>query len=377
LHLCYYFFNHRPPNLKENFLLPNPDHIDGKISEKNIVRIAASFDMGWTTRGTGRSYDSLTGSAALIGYFSKKVLSYVIKNRKCRMCDRGHGPMDHDCRKNFERTAKSMEPKAASELAVNNKIFENCNVELGIVISDNDSSSILSMREACNHDIVKHADKNHTSKGVTNELYKIKKNYKELTSEAIKYLQRCFSYCISQNIENQEGMEKAIKNIPFHCFNIHENCGSWCGYLKDSENYKHLIIGSGFTDQRLFQALQSLFQVLANKSNRFVAGASSNANESLNTVIASKAPKSRMYRTTASGDYRVACAITKKNNGESFIIDLEKNLGLPPGKHSEIFSTTKEKYARQRYVTSTMQEFKKRRLFLKKKKTNLRKKKKS
>jgi len=60
--------------------LPNPDHIDGKISEKNIVRIAASFDMGWTTRGTGRSYDSLTGSAALIGYFSKKVLSYVTKN---------------------------------------------------------------------------------------------------------------------------------------------------------------------------------------------------------------------------------------------------------------------------------------------------------
>lgn len=330
-----------------------------EITDDSIVRIGASFDMGWTTRGTGRTYDSLTGSAALTGYFSKKVIAYVTKNRKCRMCERGHDQTSHDCRKNFEGTAKAMEPKAAAELAANNPIFLKNKVELGIVISDNDSSSIAAMRAACNHEVIKHADKNHTTKGVTNELYKLKKNFKELSADAIKYLQRSFAYCISQNLGNEENMRNAIKNIPFHCFNIHTNCGQWCGYLKDPVNYKHATIKESFSYEVLLQALQNFFEVLANKCNRFVAGVSSNANESLNTIIASKVPKCRSYGTTASGDYRVACAINKKNDGESFVIELQKNLALPPGKYTEKFCTTIDKNAARRSKLSTTREFKK------------------
>ena len=171
-------------------------------AKSNIVRIASSFDMGWTTRGTGRSYDSLTGTGALIGYFSKKVISYVTLNRKCKMCDIGHSPNDHDCRMNFQGSAKAMEPHAAVKL-VNNVILKECNIQVGILIADNDSSSICAVRNACSHEVVKQSDKNHTSKGVVNALYKIKTNFKELTGASIKYLQRCFNFCISQNIGNQ------------------------------------------------------------------------------------------------------------------------------------------------------------------------------
>lgn len=195
------------------------------------------------------------------------------------MCDHGHAPVDYDCSRNFEGSAKAMESKAAAELATENKIFQACNVQLGIVISDNDSNSISAIRAGTNYEIVKHADKNHTSKGVTNELYKMKKNYKELNAIAIKHIQRCFGYCVSQNTGDVAGMVTAIRNIPYHCFNQHTNCATWCGYHRNPVTYKYSTIGEGFKDESLFEALKCLFDALASKTDRFVAGVSSNVNE--------------------------------------------------------------------------------------------------
>ncbi|XP_043288386.1 uncharacterized protein [Venturia canescens] len=75
------------------------------------------------------------------------------------------------------------------------------------------------------------------------------------------------------------------------------------------ESYEHSAIGHGFQSEQLFDALRCIFDVLASKTDRFAAGVSSNVNESLNSTIASKAPKSRLYGTTSSGDARLACAI--------------------------------------------------------------------
>lgn len=126
-------------------------------------------------------------------------MSYVTLNRKCKMCDRGHSPNDYDCRLNFEGSSKAMEPRAATLLTNNNSILTDANLQVGIVIADNDSSSICAIRNASEHEVIKQADKNHTSKGVVNELYKIQKKYKELTAVTIKYLKRCLSYCVLQN----------------------------------------------------------------------------------------------------------------------------------------------------------------------------------
>ncbi|XP_046587817.1 uncharacterized protein LOC124292970 [Neodiprion lecontei] len=330
--------------------------------------------MGWTTRGTGRNYDSLTGSAALVGFFTKKVLTYISKNRKCRKCDRGHDSSDHDCRLNFEGSAKAMESAAAAHLATQNSIFDTCHVQLGIMIGDNDSSAIGSVRAASHHEVIKHSDKNHTSKGVVNELYKIKKNHKELTAGAIKYLQHCFNYCVAQNIGDPVEMGKGIRNIPSHCFNNHDNCGTWCGYHANPESYRHSAIGDGFVSEQLFDALRCIFDVVASRADRF-AGVSSNVNESLNATIASKAPKMRFYGSTASSDARLACAINKKNSGEQYVHKMAEKLSLSPAKYTETYGLKVDLNASKRYLRSCSQEFKKRRLFLKAKKTDLQHKK--
>ena len=223
---CFSIFKAGPFGYKTSFPeIPHDvddDNIAQYVLERNIVQIAASFDMGWTTRGNGKSYDSLSGTAALIGFFSKQVISFITYNRKCKSCDNGVPKENHPCVLNFEGSAKSMEPKAAVELVSNNKIFDELNLQLGIFIGDNDSTAIHDARNSVFYEIVKQADTNHTGKGLSNALYKIKPSYKELTTAIIKYLKRAFAFAVSQNAPNSKKIAQAFKNIPYHCFNQHK-----------------------------------------------------------------------------------------------------------------------------------------------------------
>ncbi|XP_066589564.1 uncharacterized protein [Prorops nasuta] len=273
----------------------------------------------------------------------------------------GHPKTDHDCRHNFNGTAKAMEPYAAVQLTKNNEILMENNTEIGIVIADNDSSAIAAIRNTQNHEIVKQSDKNHTSK--------------ELNTDAIKYLQKCFNYSISKNIGDCENMAKAIQNIPYHTFNIHENCGLWCHYNSMQEEYRHKIIGEGFKNLQLFDELKSLFCELANNAAKFSGGASSNPNESFNLTLVSKAPKSRVYGTSASCHTRAALATLHKNEGYSYLPQLNIKLNCSPGKNTYNYGRIRDQQKERRYATSKTVEFKKRRLFLKKRRLQLREKK--
>ncbi|KAJ8684809.1 hypothetical protein QAD02_020602 [Eretmocerus hayati] len=365
-----------PPGLDLTFIFPDLSEDDIKnrrIRMTAIIRFAGSFDMGWFTRGSSRSYDSLSGTGTLIRYFTRKVVGYVVLNRKCNMCDHGH-PKEDDCRLNFVGSAKAMEPEAAVISSKDNSILQKRNLELGIVIADNDSSSKCAMREVLGHQIVKQSDKNHTSKGVLSGLFDLKKRkkYKELTNAAIEYLRKNFNYCVSQNRGNAKEMALAIKNIPYHCFNDHSSCGSWCGYKSDPENYRHKVIGEGFYDGNLFIDLKEYFNGISEKTHQFSAGASSNSNESTNGQVVSKAPKSRVYGTSFSGDARVACAISRKNIGEIFTADVAKKSTLSPGRHSLRYSSKVDKHHLRRKIKASTRAFKLSRILLKKAKRALR-----
>lgn len=129
-------------------------------------------------------------------------------------------------------------------------------------------------------------------------------------------------------------MAEAIKNIPHHCFNDHVNCGTWCDFSKNPDTYKHSNIGDGFKETALFESLKILFSKLAENTDNFFSGVSSNVNESLNTMIVSKALKSRMYGMSSSADIQFAAAINQKNYGEKYVPDLAQKLNLSPGTHT-------------------------------------------
>lgn len=274
--------------------------------------------MGWSTRGSGRQYDSNNGFGAIIGCLSGLVLDYSTCNRTCRKCEKDSPTPNHDCRRNFYGSAKAMEAHVAKKIVVESEILRNENIQIGVLVGDDDSSTIAACRAASSHSIIKQSDVNHTSGGVKKKIYNIQKNHKELTKDRIVYLHRCFTYALAQNKGDSVGLANAVRSIPYHVFNDHTKCGTWCGFVENEENYDHKIIPGGFHDQRLFEELKNIFDKLASNAQKFSTCASSNANESLNATMASKAPKSRCYSMTASADFRFACAVGQKNLGESY-----------------------------------------------------------
>lgn len=220
------------------------------------VRIMVSYDMGWSTRVAGRQYDSKNGFGAIIGGLTGLVLDFSTCNRICATCHRGGPASNHEnCRLNFYGSAKAMEPHVAKKLVVDSEILRGENLEVGILVGDDDSSTIAACRAAANHPIIKQSDVNHTSGGVK-KIYNIQKSHKELTKDRIVYLHRCFTYALAQNKGNSSGLATAIRSIPYHAFNDHSQCGTWCGYHEDKENYVHKVVPGGFEDPLLFEELK-------------------------------------------------------------------------------------------------------------------------
>ena len=366
----------RPDSMRSSFQTPEKinelEQDSAPTTFDDVVRIMASYDMGWSKRGTGRDYDSLNGYGCLVGVFSQQVLEYSTCNRKCKSCDMGQSPWNHDCRLNFWGSAKAMEGHVANKLVNESTILKSKNVEIGVLIGDDDSSAISACRAGASHPIGKLSDVNHTSKGVKKELFAIEKNHKELTRDAISYLHRCFTYAMAQNRGNSMAMANAIRCIPYHAFNKHEKCGNWCGYVQDKENYDHKIVPGGFTDEKLFEKLKSIFEKLAFNAEKFSVGVSSNINESLNASMASKAPKSKCLSLSASADFRYSCVVAQKNLGEMYTQAVSKQLSLSPGRHHTNYIRRRVRVKTYRDGLINSYKFKKKRMQLKKERLALR-----
>lgn len=196
--------------------------------------------MGWSKRGNGRSYDSLNGYGTIIGCLSKRILDYTTRNRSCKKCELGHIKTDHDCRLNFEGSAKSMEADAGVQLINNSTILKETGLKVKVVIGDEDSSTIAAVRKDNFKKIHKLTDKNHLVKNFSNELYTLAKNYKELSRPGvIKHIKKCFTYAVSQNKGQTENLASTIRNLPDRLYDHHENCGSWCRYTKHEAEFKN------------------------------------------------------------------------------------------------------------------------------------------
>jgi hypothetical protein len=59
------------------------------------------------------------GHATMIGDKSGKCINYCVKSTDCRKCLFTDDPIDHDCRKNFSGSAKSMESAIVVDLVSN------------------------------------------------------------------------------------------------------------------------------------------------------------------------------------------------------------------------------------------------------------------
>lgn len=262
----------------------------------------------------------ILGHATLIGNESGKCLDYGVKSIDCRKCLFTANSSDHDCRKNYAGSARSMESAIAVDLVSH---MMELGYRIQSITMDDDTTTISRLKSTVDPNIEKLCDKNHIKKNLSNSLYNVKKDYKQLSSTVISYLVKCTSYAISQNHGDAESLKKNLAVIVPHAFGEHEHCSeSWCGYKKTPDTYKHsgLPGGCDLTNTLLKRDLETVFNKLVEKSDKLVHCGSSQANESLNYIISTKAPKSKHFGGSESLNFRVAAGVAQKNAGRQYVV---------------------------------------------------------
>ena len=106
--------------------------------------LTVSYDMGWSKRSSGSTYDSLSGHTFLIGAHSKKIVSTQVTSKVCSTCSAADGkgiePIKHDCPRNYHGSSKAMETDAALSLVL--KLDEKYKSKLYVeaFVTDDDAS---------------------------------------------------------------------------------------------------------------------------------------------------------------------------------------------------------------------------------------------
>lgn len=314
------FYILRPEELQDGFLVVKVNSSETN-PEGKIVRVFVSYDMGWSQRGNGYTYDSLNGYCAIIGLKTGKILDYTTRNLKCRICDvskmQNRPPREHDCRLNFFGSAKAMEADGAVELITSSQILKEANCEIAGFIGDNDSCSKSSVEDKSNHAIIKLNDMNHSKKGISKLLWLIHGDKKkdpdqELDKDMIKYLTDAFAWAVKQNAKSVKDIRSAFLSITPHVYGEHILCINWCKRAgQDDPNIR-------LRNSILRTELENFFEKLGQQAQQFLGAASSQANEAFNHSVCSKMPKTMCYSTSESGDFRVSATAAQKNKTEIY-----------------------------------------------------------
>ncbi|XP_076102946.1 uncharacterized protein LOC143072050 [Mytilus galloprovincialis] len=329
--------------------------------------LTVSVDGAWQKRGSGRSYDSLSGHCSMIGTETGKVLGFSVRSKYCKMCDeatrKGVQAKTHDCRMNWDGSAKAMEQDMVVEMV---QSIKSKGSNVGTIIADDDTTTIARLRKSVDPNIKKMSDKNHVKKNIANALYQLKAKHKKLTPKVIKYLINCLNYMLCQNQDNPKGVENGLEAVGRHPFGDHSFCDkSWCSHKENaSKKYSSLPFGKPLKDIPLQTDLTDLMKVYKKQSQKLSKLGSTQGNESFNKSVASKAPKSHFYSGTSSLNVRVAASVAQKNDGQCYLIKVNNNIGLSPGVHTKRLAILRDLQARKRRAISITRKEKIRRIQL-------------
>ncbi|CAC5408591.1 unnamed protein product [Mytilus coruscus] len=243
--------------------------IDAEGNEQ--AGINASTDTCWQKKGSGWAYNSLSG------------------------------------------TAKGMEPDMVVQLV---KDVHEQNIEINELAGDYDSVGFDRAKKLLsNSKMVRTSDRNHIIINITKKLYSLKQKQKELTPMVKNAITKNYSYMLAQNQGSPEKIEKGVRGMIDHMYGKHQTCDmKWCGYLKDRASYRHtnLSFGKDLTSESLKADLEKLFLgKIESQSKKLSKLASSQANESFNHTVSTKAAKNKHYSGSSSLNYRVSAAVSE------------------------------------------------------------------
>lgn len=204
----------------------------------------------WCARSYGTNFKASSGTAAIIGRKTGKVLYMAVKNKYCLVCTRaenkGISPNEHTCFKNYKGSSSAME----AEIIVEG--FKNSIPMYGIIygrmIADGDASTyskIIGANPYQNHTVEKIECRNHIlrnfckkMRGITTDTKYQLAHRKTLNNAKImsmrRYIVKSIRYHKQKKAESSSvaisGLHKDIINSIVHAYGDHKMCQEYnCG----------------------------------------------------------------------------------------------------------------------------------------------------
>ena len=115
--------------------------------------LTVSYDIGWSKRTSGSTYNSLSGHGFLVGAHSRKIVNAQVTSKECSTCSsaetRGVETPEHDCPRNYKGSSKGMEAHGALSLVKKLDKSSNSKLYVEAFVTDDDTS----IRSLLSHDL--------------------------------------------------------------------------------------------------------------------------------------------------------------------------------------------------------------------------------
>lgn len=272
-------------------------------TKNGIPVIDVYVDASWCARSYGSNYKAASGTAAIIGRRTGKILFLAVKNKYCLVCARAESknspPNEHKCYKNFDGSSCSMEGEIITEG------FQQSIPMYGIIykrmIADGDASTYAKVLKADpyksqNITVEKIECKNHILRNLCKKMRSLVAETKfplacrkTLTNLRIMSLRKAIVRSIKHHSTSENTKDIAIKllhndviNSLSHAYGDHRMCQDYnCDKGNVFSDGLKCIQNSTF----LFR-LNSIISNVAAKSRSLVENVNTNIVKCFNNVIA-------------------------------------------------------------------------------------------
>ena len=211
-----------------------------------------SYDAGWSTCGSGRSYNSDTEHGTMIGDQTGKCVAFNIKTKRCRICETAERKnvvvRQHKCFRNWKKSSKAMEAAMGVEMVDE---LHTTSSFVDTLIMDNDATTLKHVN-AKHSNIKKKSDRNHTKKCISNTLYSLRASHKILNNtNVLRYICKMYKYAIEQNQGNPTELKSRLSQVVPHMYGEHNSCDVWCKKRETPAPYKELPYKKCLSDKSL------------------------------------------------------------------------------------------------------------------------------
>ena len=119
---------------------------------------------------------------------------------------------------------------------------------------------------------------------------------------------------VKANRGNLDGIQKGLKAMTSHPFGDHTFCNkSWCRFIEEPlSKYKSLPHGRALRDDALQADLVQIFKKYEDQTEKLAQLESTQANENLNNMVASKIPKTHHYSGSESLNFCLQQLLPRK-----------------------------------------------------------------